>query len=160
MVRRKWWMAALSSTVIILSFFLLMNVRNIPPEKIRAAVPFVISPNAVAITDYPEGKIVTATKVKLESSGYVVVHEDRAGAPGMILGYSKLLKAGESDDVAIGLSKAAKAGDSLYVMLHLDDGDGKFNAKADMPAKDNFGNSVVMMFVVGSDAEGSLQVSY
>jgi len=143
-------MAALSSAVIILSFFLLMNLQSVPAEKIRAITPFALSPNAIVLTDYSAGKLITATKIKFESQGFIVVHEDKGGKKGMILGYSKLLPSGESDDVVVGLSRASKDGERLYVSLVLDNGDGKFEARQDTAAKDNFGISVVVNFIVGS----------
>ena len=152
-------MAALSSAVIIFSFVLLINARTVIPEKAKAAL-LSLSPNAVVVTESSAGKIITVAKVKLEAPGYVVVHEGKTGSPGAILGYSKLLPEGEEMDVVVGLASAVADGEALYAMLHLDNGDGKFDAKSDMPAKDNLGNPVMMRFVVGKSVEGALLISY
>lgn len=156
MVTKKWWMATLSSGAIILSFVLLIGVKPATLQKARAAVS---SPNQVVVSDYSPGKIVTVAKVKLESNGYVVVHEDSKGSPGAILGYSKLISEGDSMDVVVGLTREVRSGEQVYAMLHLDDGDGRFDPKTDLPAKDYLGNPVWISFVVGSEVQGT-GVSY
>ena len=156
MVRKSWFLAALSSSVIILSFFLLMQAKTVTPKKVEAAL-LSLSRNAVIVTQSSAGKIVDVTKVKLEASGYVAVYEGKTAA---LLGYSKLLPEGEYMDVVVGLSREVSDGDSLYAKLYLDNGDGKFNVKSDTAAKDNLGNPVMMTFVVGTAVEGASQVSY
>lgn len=159
MVRKSWFLAVLSSSVIIISFFLLMRATTPTARKAKAAF-LSSSPNAVIVTESLAGKLIDVAKVKLESSGYVAIHDGKAALPGALLGYSKLLPEGDHMDVVVGLSKAVSDKDALYAKLYLDNGDGKLDLKTDMPAKDNLGNPVMMMFIVGTAVEGASQVSY
>jgi len=98
--------------------------------------------------------------VYLENPGFVVIHEDSAGTPGKILGASSLVPAGETKNVPIALSRATKDGEIIYVMLHLDDGDGKFDAAKDKPALDSVsGEPVMMVVMVSKDAAEAGEVS-
>ena len=159
MVRKSWFLAALSSSVIIFSFFLLMQAKTTTPGKAKAAL-LSLSPNAVVVIESSAGKLVDVAKVKLEASGYVAIYEGKTGLPGAVLGYSKLLPEGEYMDVVVGLTRAVSDGEALYAKLYLDNGDGKLDAKTDMSAKDNLGNPVMVMFIVGTAVEGASQVSY
>ena len=92
--------------------------------------------------------------MKLVQPGFVVIHEDNAGAPGVVLGASGLLSAGEHRAVlAISLTRAAADGETLDAMLHVDDGDGRFDQAHDPPVIDATGGGPVMMvFTVSADA--------
>ena len=69
----------------------------------------------------------------------------------MILGVSGLLPSGETKNTPpIALSGATKDGETLYAMLHLDDGDGAFDAAKDKPAQDKVGGEPVMMIITVS----------
>lgn len=106
--------------------------------------------NAVAVSDYTVGKTVSVAIVLLEKPGYVMIHEDDKGNPGKIIGTSRLLPAQESTNVVVTLTRASKDAEVLYAMLHLDDGDGKFNATTDNPIVDSEGKVVLMNFTVGA----------
>lgn len=104
--------------------------------------------NAVAVSDYTVGKTVTVAIVLLQKPGYVMIHEDDKGNPGKIIGIGKLLPVGESTNVVVTLTRTSKEAEVLYAMLHLDDGDGKFNATTDNPITDSQRNVVMMNFTV------------
>jgi len=159
MIRKKWFLGALSSSVIIFSFILLMQAQSAAPQKAKASQAR-SSANVVVVTESTSGKLISVAKVKLETSGYVVIHDGKGGTPGAVLGYSKLLEKGEVMDVVVGLSKSVADGEVLYAMLHLDNGDGKFDAKADMPAEDGLGAPVMQKVVVGTAVEGASQITY
>jgi hypothetical protein len=158
MIRKKWFLATLSSGVIIFSFILLM--RATVPSAQKAGASSLASPNAVVVTESSAGKLITVAKVKLENPGYVVVHDGKGGSPGAILGYSKLLEAGDWMDVPVGLGRPVANGEILFAMLHFDDWDSQFNAENDMPVKDVLGNTIMVSFEVGTAVEGAFQVSY
>ena len=152
-------MASLSSAIIIISFFLLTQARTAAPGKAKAG-SFWLSANVVVVSESSAGKIVIAAKVKMESPGYVVVHEGRTGSPGAVLGYSRLLPRGEAMDVVVGLGREISDGEILYAMLHLDNWDGEFDAKTDFVALDNLGNPAMMKFEVGTAVEGTSLILY
>ncbi len=117
----------------------------------RDSASLVISANAIYVAEQAPSRTIAVAVVHLEKPGFAVVHEDAAGAPGGILGASGALPAGETNNLAsIPLSRLTRDGETLYVMLHLDNGDGVFDAVKDQPALDRLGASPVMMIVTVS----------
>ena len=114
----------------------------------------VVGKNAIYVAEQVPSKTVSVVVVHLEAPGFVVIHEDVVGAPGSILGRSALLAAGETKEpTLIPLLRTTKDDETIYAMLHLDDGDGIFDAGKDMPAKDSVSNEPMMMVVtVSADA--------
>lgn len=120
-----------------------------------------IGANAIYVAEQTPGPSIVVSIVRLEKPGYVVIHEDAAGAPGTILGASSLLPAGEAEDLpAIELSRSTRDGETVYAMLHADDGDGAFDATRDMPVLDTVSGAPMMMIVtVSRDAADAGEVS-
>ena len=114
----------------------------------------IVGNNAIYVAEQVPSETVSVAVVRLQKPGFVAIHEDAAGAPGRILGTSGLLVAGETRNLApIALSRMTKDGETLYAMLHLDDGDGMFDPAKDKPALDSVGGEPVMMiFTVSVDA--------
>ena len=82
--------------------------------------------------------------VSIEKKGFVVVHEDDGGKVGKIVGTSSLLNAGETKEVTVMMK--IHAGLSHLAMLHVDNGDGVFDEKQDLPLKNENGDYVMMSF--------------
>lgn len=115
----------------------------------------VIGKNAIYVAELAPSRTLTVTMVRLERPGFVAVHEDAAGVPGRILGVSGRLPAGETDNLTpIPLSRLTRDGETLYAMLHLDDGDGVFDAAKDKPALDPVG-AFPMMMITAVSAEAT-----
>lgn len=115
----------------------------------------IVGKNAIYVAEQVPSKIVSVAVVHLEVPGFVVLHEDAAGLPGVILGASGFLAAGETESpTIIYLSRMTKDGETIYAMLHLDDGDGVFDAGGDRPAVDRInGEPVKMVVTVSADAD-------
>lgn len=123
----------------------------------------IVGKNAIYAAEQLPGNSVIISVARLEKPGFVVIHEDNAGTPGNILGVSNLLQEGETRDLpAIQLSRTTEDGEDIYAMLHLDDGDGIFDAVKDLPALDSTTNSPVMTTVTISkeavEAEGEVNL--
>src|SRR3989344_8174153 len=67
--------------------------------------------NAVIVSEQRPGKRVIVSAVHLASPGFVVIHDDISGAPGAIIGASALLRAGETTNIMVVLTRAAKDGE-------------------------------------------------
>jgi hypothetical protein len=68
------------------------------------------------------GGTVTATEVKAEANGWLVVHRtDESGKPGPVVGHAPLRKGVNTDVVAI-LTEPVASGDLLMLMLHGEQG--------------------------------------
>jgi hypothetical protein len=67
------------------------------------------------------------------SKGWVAIHSDAGGAPGPVIGVSKLLDAGTANDVVVTLDKPLTASAQVFPMLHLEDNN---NTTYDFPNGD------------------------
>lgn len=87
----------------------------VPPPTEAAAVP------SVTVADQPlvDGKV-TIEKVVSNGSGWLVVHADKDGAPGPVLGHAPVAD-GENTDVVVELTAEGRT-QTLYAMLHVDAG--------------------------------------
>lgn len=132
-------------------FFRSDRKRIDPP---RSSTGLIIGANAIYVADQAPSRTIAVTVVRLFRSGFIVVHEESASVPGGILGSSGALPAGETNNPApISLSRPTQDGETLYIMLHLDDGDGVFDVVKDKPALDPIGALPVMMIItVGAEA--------
>lgn len=138
--------------VIIIGGFLLFGGKKSAPEETIS--PLILTDgNAVNAASQPAGSSVVVSLVVLKDPGYVVIHEDAKGAPGTVIGNSKLLE-GENRNITVELTRASRDNETLYAMLHMDDGDGVYEFPGDDgPIKSDEGNIILMKFVIGEEAE-------
>ena len=135
---------------------IVLFIRPTQVEEDQTGSPLsglLVGSNAIYAADQQPGDTVSISMAVLQTSGYVVIHEDKDGAPGAILGSSKVLTQGQSTDVSISLSRTSQDGEILYAMLHVDDGDGTFDPTQDGPVKDDQGNIILMTFNISSTAK-------
>ncbi len=124
------------------------------PSSTGGSAGLIMGRNAIYVAEQSPSRTVSVAVARLEKTGFVVMHEDNAGKLGKILGASGVLPAGETKNITpITLSRATTDGETLYAMLHLDDGDGTFDVAKDKPAQDSVdGSPVMMIFTVSVDA--------
>lgn len=96
---------------------------------VSATIP---SKALINVVDQKPGTMVSIGSVDMPVNGWVVVHEDRGGVPGNILGAQRF-DAGSYAGGQIELLRTTLIGGQYYVMLHADDGDKLFDHKMDMP---------------------------
>lgn len=103
------------------------------------------APVEVAGTTLVFDSVVSDTAVTftptLVRAGYITVHESIGGAPGPIVGTSQLLSAGSAASVTVDLIKPLTPSMPYVALMHVDNGDGTFVVKDDMPVT-NGGASV------------------
>ena len=137
--------------MIIVSTVLFVRADNEGSDTPQDSAGLVIGANVIYVAEQAPLRTLSVALVRLEKPGFVVVHEDVAGAVGGILGTSGVLPAGETNNLeSIPLSRLTRDGETLYVMLHLDDGDGIFNAVKDKPVLDAISALPMMMIVTVS----------
>ena len=68
-----------------------------------------------------DGNMVMIDSFYLDKAGYVVIHMDKEGAPGPVIGNSSILS-GSKRNLKVAVDKD-KAGNKVHAMLHYDDGD-------------------------------------
>ncbi|MCR4306919.1 MAG: hypothetical protein NUV42_03020 [Candidatus Yonathbacteria bacterium] len=85
--------------------------------------------------DQPAGLKVFIDSATMDEQGWIVIHEDREGTPGNILGARRFevgVSAGEVE-----LLRNTVEGGIYYAMIHTDDGDGQFDHTKDLPLIEN-----------------------
>lgn len=116
------------------------------------SAPLMTGKNAIYVGEQLPSKNITVSLASLEKPGFVVIHESKNGKPGGIIGKSNLLSAGENKNILVDLSRVSRDGEVLFAMIHLDDGDGVFEASKDIPAAGTQGSSIMMEFMIKNDA--------
>ncbi|OGG72749.1 hypothetical protein A3A38_03760 [Candidatus Kaiserbacteria bacterium RIFCSPLOWO2_01_FULL_53_17] len=116
--------------------------------------------NMVVVSEQRPGASVTGSIIYLAAPGYLIIHEDRSGEPGIILGASALLPAGESTGVKVILSRASKDGETLHAMLHFEKGgNATFTPSEDTPVQSRLGGPISGWFEVSKDASADIPIS-
>ena len=139
--------------MIIVSTVLFFRGGNEGSDTPQDSAGLAIGANVIYVAEQAPSRTLSVALVRLEKPGFVAVHEDDAGAVGGILGASGLLPAGETNNLeSIPLSRLTRDGETLYVMLHLDDGDGVFDAVKDKPVLDAISALPMMIVTVSVDA--------
>lgn len=115
-----------------------------------------VGSDAIYVADQMPGNSIEVGFVVLREPGFVVIHSDEDENPGEILGESVLINAGENDNIPrVALNRETRDGETLFAMLHDDNGDRVFNAVQDSSVKDNNGEIIMMKFIIDALAEES-----
>jgi hypothetical protein len=114
------------------------------------------SNNAIYVDTQKTGsKEVIAAIVNMEHPGFVVIHGDDNGQPGVVMGSSALIQ-DQSTSVHIAVDEPLREGAVYYAVLYKDDGDGTFDVTKDDPVTDTDGAIMMMSFEASADADPSL----
>lgn len=124
--------------------------KQAPVSAPTAQAPEPIFKNLIEVKDQKPGDEAMIDAVSIEKKGYIVVHEDNDGKVGKIVGHSDLLNAGETKSVTFKMK--IHAGLSHWAMLHIDNGDGVFDEKQDLPLKDENGEFIMKSFMGEGEA--------
>ncbi len=111
--------------------------------------------NRIVMTDQYPGNVVHISSVQLSKGGWVEIHKDNNGTPGEIIG-SQWFDAGIAPG-KITLTKPTVEGGLYYAMLHMDDGDKKFDATKDLPLKDSKGAVIMKPFRASASASAGIK---
>ena len=96
---------------------------------------------------------VTVSSVTAAAAGFIVIHEDDAGAPGEVLGAAAIAR-GENTDVVVALSRDVQHDETLHAMLHTDDNENQTfdGVDTDLPVTDDAGDAITSQFIVSAPA--------
>lgn len=108
--------------------------------------------NTIYVSDQIPGKKIVVSFAALEAKGFVVIYEEKSGSPGAIIGQSGLLSAGDNQNISIPILRSSQDSETLFAMLHQDDGDGIFNYAKDRPITDENEEPFMMEFLIDKDA--------
>ncbi len=116
--------------------------------------------NALYVSEQKPGNSIFVNFAILKNGGYTVIHENKNEKPGIIIGFSQHLLRGKHQNFTVRLTRPIKSGDSLYAMLHEDDGDGVFNPTKDASIRSSVNDEpMLMIFDVDENANPDSPVS-
>ncbi|MBI2054496.1 MAG: hypothetical protein HYT39_00115 [Candidatus Sungbacteria bacterium] len=104
----------------------------------------------IAVDDQLPGNQVFISKVTLNESRWIAIHEDKNGAPGNIIGAGRYAK-GLTASTSIELLRPTVSG-VYYAMIHTDDGDSEFDYQKDVPVISD-GHAPMTRFLIGKEEE-------
>ena len=113
-------------------------------DTIAASISGNVS-GTLQVRNQPPGDSVLIDAVILAQNGWVVIHEDRDGQPGNILG-ARRLGGGSHTGEQVALLRGTIGGLTYYAILHNEDGDGVFNHTKDLPLKNESDEIIMMRF--------------
>lgn len=129
----------------------LLGYKYIPKSENLSPSPQVIQ-SVISVSDQKPGSSVLVGRVSMIKAGYVVIYENNNGKPGNIIGNSKILPEGESTNISVTLTKVTADGESLFAVLHGDNGDNAFYPNIDVPLRDQDNNIMYTLFYVSQNA--------
>ncbi len=100
--------------------------------------------NSIKLESQQKGSTIVVDDVTLTKPGYIVIHQDTNGKPGLILATSDLLPAGESQHKTITLPLGV--GKTFWAEIRTDNGDGKWNEAMDLAAASSTDSSTIVSF--------------
>ena len=130
--------------------------KNAPSEQVGEEQQ-VAGMDSIFVANQRPGRFVNVGRATLSKKGYVAIHQEEAGAPGAIIGFSSLLNAVESKNFSVTLNRKSVVGESLYAMIHWDNGSGAFNPSEDTAATDKDGNLVMAKFMISESASEPIE---
>ena len=106
--------------------------------------PVEIPGSTISAVASGDGEVeVTTTLIE---PGFVTIHQSIGGAPGPIIGSSAYLEPGSDVGMTLILSERMETDTKYVALLHVDDGDARFNTADDMPVTSG-GTSVRSDFI-------------
>lgn len=149
-------------SIIVLSFILSACIPKQPAEQTddTTSSGLRVGDNAIYVSDQGPSSVMNIGLTSLSAPGYVVIHEDNNGKPGAIIGSSPVLGANKDIKASVDLDRKAVDGESLFAMLHFDNGDGQFDPTTDLPVKDDKSNIIMMKFNVSNDAPDPADITF
>jgi hypothetical protein len=138
--------------LIVLGYYMFKDGKAVPANTdVTTETPAVDSneSNRIVVMDQYPGNVVYVSSVQLANPGWVAIHKDNAGTPGVVIG--SMYFASGINPGKITLSEKTVDGGTYYAMLHSDDGDKKFDVTKDVAIKDSKGNSIMKLFKVTSN---------
>ena len=113
---------------------ILFFVLAAPEREPQIYAPVEVAGSALVLQPSQEaGASHVAVDSTLAKSGFVTVHRAFGDAPADVLGVSEFLTPGNYSDLLIPLSTPTEAGSSYFVLMFLDDGDGVYEPRVDLP---------------------------
>lgn len=108
-------------------------------------------PNSVTASNPQPRSWLVIEEVRVEAPGFAVIYEEDSAQAGDVLGSSKILPAGKSEDVAVFLRRDLREGEEIFIGLRIDDGDGFFeiSGKYDKNVVRADGRPILEKVVVG-----------
>ena len=108
-----------------------------------------VSDSTITVSNQAAATSVTIDSASLTKPGYIVIHELKNGIVGPAIGHSPRYNTGALKKTSVVLNRPSVSGETLYAMLHDDDGNGSYEFPGDdTPTLDSTGEVVVAPFII------------
>lgn len=119
------------------------------PAEIESTTEATGQDSSITVSNQSAGNTVIIPTATLIAPGYIVIHEQEAGELGPAIGASELYEAGTYQDIEVTLDRASVSTETLYGMLHDDDGNAQYEFPGpDAPTVNSLGEIVVSPFKI------------
>lgn len=122
-----------------------------PGRSIVSDIPQIGEVPVYAADQRPDS-FVNINFATLTKAGFVVIQENGDGKPGEIIGNSRMLSAGTTENIMISVVRPTVHGESLFAVIYEDSGDGIFSPGLDVPFKDDDGDIIFDQFNIDINA--------
>lgn len=110
------------------------DIRSATVRREPIETDHVVTTDALIVADQPAGMTVIIAHAALEEGQWVVIHEDKDGTLGNVLGAARFI--GGAHDGAVELLRATIAGATYHAIVYADNGDRAFSLRDDTPLTD------------------------
>jgi hypothetical protein len=115
----------------------------------QVATDMVPPTDSFTVSDQLPGDVAAVDLVTLSLPGFVTLHSNDEGELGDVVGTSTLLGIGTSERIIVSLSRTMAEGETYYVALFHDNGDGVFTLATDAPViEPTLGVPIYMLITV------------
>lgn len=142
----------------IIAGFLLFNAflkENVIEEVQKEFITGEEATFPLIVPEQAGGSEIFIESAVLLDAGYVVIHREKDGKLGEIIGVSEFLPAGIKENFLMSIDEEVVEGDTLFATIHTDDDDGVFDGSLDVSLVDDKGDIVLVKFAIVN--EGALE---
>lgn len=111
-----------------------VNPQTVLSTRKSVATSRITSSGELIVEDQPAGLIVHVRHAAVDEGKWVVIHEDREGILGNVLGAARFVRG--TTEGAVELLRATSPGSTYHAVLYADNGDRAFSLSDDTPLSD------------------------
>jgi len=142
----------LGAVIVVVAVYMLTRGRGgeaQPTTPVPTQVMEAPEDSSIDVSNQAAGASAVVDSASFVGPGYIVIHEQKGGKLGPVIGHSELYETGSYESVSVTLDRPSVSGETLYAMLHDDDGNAEYEFPgADTPTKNLAGEIVLLPFEV------------
>lgn len=134
--------------------------KNAQPAQQKPVKELPAGDNALVLEPKQKGGTVVIDGARLAAPGFIVIRDDLYGKPGVAIGISPLVPAGEARDIKLDILRDFTGMEQMYAELHADNGDRRFRQTDDTLVADAAGAKITIPFSMEGASDPFVDVKY